>query len=178
MTRAHPQMSDAAFAPLSRPLSARQQRFVDHYLTNGGKQTEAARAAGYSERSASVIASRELRNPLIQQAIARETLKAIGLSAVPALHRIASLVSDAKSDYVKLEAAKDLLNRAGFAAAPAGAVRLDHALTVHFDLGGSKLGSDYTSDSHQTGKSPAKLEPPDLIDVFPADLPDPSASSE
>jgi hypothetical protein len=171
-------MSDAAFAALSRPLTTRQQRFVEEYLRTGGRQTEAARAAGYSEANADKEASRLIRNPLVQQAIARDTLKTIGLAAVPALHRVMQLVGDAKSDYVKLEAAKDLLNRAGFAAPTAGEARLDHSLTVTFDLGGSKLGIDYTSDPHQTGKSPAKLEPPDIIDVFPADLPDPSASSE
>jgi phage terminase small subunit len=163
---------------MDRTLTARQQRFVHHYLANGGKGVEAAISAGYSEASAASIASKELRKQHVQQAVGRATLEAIGLYAVPALHRIVKLAEGAKSDYVQLEAAKDLLNRAGFAATPAGAVRLDHSLTVSFDLGGSKLVSDYTSDPHQTEKSPPKLEPADIIDVFPADLPDPSASSE
>ena len=55
-----------------------------------------------------------LRNPLVQQAILRATQKRIGLLAVPALQTVAELSSGARSEYVRLEASKDLLDRAGF----------------------------------------------------------------
>jgi predicted esterase len=150
-------MDDRAFAALSRPLTQKQQRFVSEYLQNGGNQTAAALSAGYSEGAAADMASRMVRNPLIQQAIQRETLTAIGLSVAPALHRVVTLIDHARSDYVKLEAAKDVLNRAGFAAPQRVDHRLDQSLTVHFDLGGSKTAVTEAGDLPDTGKSFEKL---------------------
>lgn len=56
-------------APLADALTVRQQRFVTDYLIDlNGK--EAAIRAGYSERSASTLASRLLRRPAVAHAIA------------------------------------------------------------------------------------------------------------
>ena len=51
------------------PLNDRQQRFVNEYLANGGNGTQAAIAAGYSERSAEVTASKLLRNAKVSEAV-------------------------------------------------------------------------------------------------------------
>lgn len=146
-----------ALAGLGRQLTTRQRRFVHAFIRGDLTQGEAARCAGYAESVSDNVASKLMRNPLIQQAIQRETLKAIGLAAVPALRAVVSLVREAKSDYVKLEAAKDLLDRAGFAAPQRAAERLDTSLTVHFDFGGSKSAPQQEGDPHQTGKSDHKL---------------------
>jgi len=50
------------------PLTPRQQRFVDEFIV-GGNATEAARRAGYSERTARQIAAENLSKPDIQAAI-------------------------------------------------------------------------------------------------------------
>ena len=51
------------------PLTPRQQRFVDEFVV-GSNAAEAARRAGYSERTARQIASENLAKPDIQAAIA------------------------------------------------------------------------------------------------------------
>ena len=127
-------IADAAFEPAKRELTPKQQRFVDAYIANGGQQTEAARTAGYGERSADVSASRLIRNPLVQQAILRATQKRIGLAAVPALQQVERLSSGARSEYVRLEASRDLLDRAGFKPPERVDHRIDEHLTVHIDL--------------------------------------------
>lgn len=50
------------------PLTPRQQRFIDEYIV-GGNATEAARRAGYSDRTARQIASENLSKLDIQAAI-------------------------------------------------------------------------------------------------------------
>jgi hypothetical protein len=55
-----------------------------------------------------------MRVPLVQQAIFRATQKRMGFLAMPALPPVERLTSGAKSEYGRLEASKDLLDRAGF----------------------------------------------------------------
>ena len=53
-------------------LTIKQQRFVDAYIRNGGNGTGAVFDAGYdtvSERSAQVIASQNLKKPVIMLAL-------------------------------------------------------------------------------------------------------------
>jgi hypothetical protein len=163
--RQPPAINQLIFAKPVRGLTQRQQRFVDRFLANGGRQGAAAVEAGYTEASADGIASRLMRNPLIQQAVMRSTLERIGLSAVPALHMIERLAQSAKSDYVKLEAARDLLDRAGFRPPDRVDHRLDHNLTVSLHLGSGEGGSETSasgySDPPDTGKS--SLEPDPLV---------------
>ena len=116
------------------PLTPKQDAFCDEYVANGGKGTAAAKAAGYAEASAHVEANRLLKNPLILQEIYKRTAIAIGASAPKALAQIIGLSSTAKSDYVKLEASKDLLDRAGLKAPERVDHRLDGELKISIDL--------------------------------------------
>ena len=50
-------------------LTARQERFVDHYLENGGNSAAAAREAGYAEGSAKVTGCRLLTKANLKQTI-------------------------------------------------------------------------------------------------------------
>lgn len=127
-------ISDAMFAPQSRTLTEKQQAFVDEFIANGGKQSAAALKAGYAEGSHHTDASRLVRNPLIQQAITKGVMMQIGLRAASALQTIDSLSTTARSDYVRLEAAKDILDRAGFKPPDRIDTRLDATLTVSLDL--------------------------------------------
>lgn len=56
-------------ADKERPLTLRQEKFIRFYLETGNG-AEAARQAGYSERTARVIAYENLLKPYIKKAIA------------------------------------------------------------------------------------------------------------
>jgi len=116
------------------PLTPKQDAFCDEYVANGGKGTAAAKAAGYAEASAHVEANRLLKNPLILQEIYQRTVLAIGAAAPRALATITTLSSEAKSDYVRLEASRDLLDRAGLRAPDRVDHRIDGELKVSIDL--------------------------------------------
>lgn len=96
---------------------------------------DAALAAGYSPDNASQSGSQLVRNPLIQQEITKETLKHIGMQAAHALQTVSDLSTSAKSEYVRLQAAQDLLDRAGFKPPDRVDHRIDSSLTVHLNLG-------------------------------------------
>ena len=163
--RASSKLSPSIFASPDQQLTEKQRRFVVEYVQNGGNQGEAARAAGYSTVSADSVATKTMRLAHIQHEIAVETMKQIGFSAVPALKTIRSLVSFAKSDYVRLEAARDLLDRGGFRAPETGPER-GIGLTVSLDIGlpqrggegGSKTVEAVMVTHPQTGKSPQKFD--------------------
>lgn len=125
---------------VGRELTEKQRAFVEHYVDLEGKQRQAAIKAGYPEGSAAAIASRMTRNPLIQRAIAKQVLERIGLRAVTALRMIERLATSARSEYVRLEASKDLLDRAGFSPPKQMDLRLDASLSVHLDVGPSTEG--------------------------------------
>lgn len=127
-------------------LTDQQQAFVEAYVANGGNATKAALAAGYAKASASVTASRTLRLPHVQQELQKQMVAAIGLAAVPAIQRVKGLMRTAKSDYVKLEAARDLLDRAGFKPPDRVAVALDAGLSVSFDIAPKGGGVQNTQD--------------------------------
>lgn len=56
-------------------MTPKQKAFVRAYKTNGGNGTQAAISAGYSEKTAEVIATENLRKPIIKQALEEEEKK-------------------------------------------------------------------------------------------------------
>lgn len=85
-----------------RPLTPRQQRFVDEYLIDLNA-TQAAIRAGYSERTAQEQSSRLLSNAMVQQAIqqAQQARSEItGVRAANVLREIALLAHSTITDYV------------------------------------------------------------------------------
>ena len=134
-----PSVSPDIFAPAARELTTKQAAYVEAYVDNGGHGTNAATTAGYSKTSAASESSRLLRNPLIQQEIQKRMIMELGLSAPAALQQIKRLSRTAKSDYVKLEASRDLLDRAGFRAPDRVDVRLDSEVRVSLDILPSSL---------------------------------------
>ena len=56
-------------------LTKKQKAFVQAYKTNGGNGTKAAIKAGYSEKTAEVIATENLRKPIIKEALEKEEKK-------------------------------------------------------------------------------------------------------
>lgn len=135
-TKQHQMSDDAldALVPAVDGLTDKQAAFVDAYVMNGGRTQDAAIEAGYAEDGARQAGNRLLKLPHIQQALTRETLRVLGMSAPQALHTIRRLSNDARSEYVKLQAAQDLLDRAGFKPPERVDHRIDASLSVHLDI--------------------------------------------
>jgi len=117
-------------------LTAKQEALVEHLVANGGTIKEAAQIAGYAEgETGRVSASKALALPHVQSYMMQRVRDELGAKATMALHQVTRLSSTAKSEYVQLEASKDLLDRAGLKA-PEKHMHL-HAgdIKVEIDLG-------------------------------------------
>ena len=115
-----------------RKLTRKQQSLMEHLVANGGTIKDAAHAAGYAEgESGRVSASKALALPHVQAYMVDKIREQLGVRATLALSTVTKLASTAKSEYVQLEASKDLLDRAGFKAPDkhmhlhAGDIRVD-----------------------------------------------------
>jgi len=98
-------------------LTEKQYALVDTLVAEGCSITEAAGKAGYAEgESGRVSASRALRQPHVQAYMMQRVGETLGVNATTAAARLVRLASGAKSEYVQLEASKDILDRAGFKA--------------------------------------------------------------
>ena len=113
-------------------LTDLQERFAHEYVTNGGKAERAAKKAGYSPKSARTIASNLLKNSMVCEAITTLSVRHLAKAAPGAIARIAALSANAKSEYVQLEASKDILTRIGLEAPKR--VQVGGAFSVAFDL--------------------------------------------
>lgn len=93
-------------------LTAKQRAFVDAFLANGGNRTKAAIEAGYGEKSAHVTGCRLAKHPKIRAALAEYTTQVLAELAPHAALTLGHLLGS-KSGYVRLEAAKTILDRNG-----------------------------------------------------------------
>jgi phage terminase small subunit len=92
-------------------LRPKQRKFVEKYIENGGNGTQAVIDAGYDvkdRRVAGVVSSENLAKPMIAELLED--------FAPTALSNIKVLANVAQNEAVKLNANKDLLDRAGFQA--------------------------------------------------------------
>ena len=98
-------------------LTTKQRDLVDTIVTTGKSVKECSQIVGYAKgESGRVIASKTLRLPHVQRYMVERVANTIGLGAVSASRRLVELSSDAKSEYVQLEASRDILDRAGIRA--------------------------------------------------------------
>ena len=96
-------------------ITKRQRLLVDTIVANGCSIKEASVIAGYSKGdSGRVTASKTLRLPQIQEYMQQRIRESIGINATKASHKMLELSTSAKSEYVQLEASKDILDRAGY----------------------------------------------------------------
>ena len=102
---------------MSRILNIEQREdrdsdFIAEFIDNGGNATQAAKAAGVSDVSASTVGYR-LKNRLTKEIdkAQREALKGY---APRAITQIQNLAENAVSENVRLSANRDLLDRAGY----------------------------------------------------------------
>ena len=115
-------------------LTTRQQAFIDNLLTNGGTATQCAIKAGYSKKSAKVEASRLLKQDKVLKALQQQAMKTLGYRSISALDTVSNLSANANSEYVRLEASKDILDRAGIRNEDSQQAQLGNAIQVNIDL--------------------------------------------
>ncbi len=94
-------------------ITPKAKLLVDTIVAKGCTITEASKLAGYKGNSSRVSASRMLHKPEVQAYLHQQIQSKLSLSSTKALATINHLVTNAKSEYVKLEASKDILDRAG-----------------------------------------------------------------
>ena len=98
-----------------RRITKKQKLLIDTIVATGCSITKASKIAGYSEgESGRVTASKTLRLPHIQEYMQQRIRESIGLNATIASKKVLDLSTSAKSEYVQLEASKDILDRAGY----------------------------------------------------------------
>jgi len=132
-----PSKSRAAMnTPTSLKLTKRQMALVDVMVAEGLTTSKAATKAGYAEgKSGYVTASKTLKLPHVQQYMMQRISEQLGLNAVAAAAKVMTLAQGAKSEYVQLEAAKDILDRAGFKPIDRSQVQIAGDIKVSIDLG-------------------------------------------
>ena len=98
-------------------ITEKQKKLVDTLVAKGCSVKQASEAAGYAQgESGRVSASKALKTPHVQQYMMQQIADSIGINATIASNKLLRLASGAKSEYVQLEASKDILDRAGFKA--------------------------------------------------------------
>ena len=119
-------------------LTEKQKKLVDTIVTTGCSIKDAAKTAGYSskgsEEAGRVSASRTLRLPKVQSYMQQSIARTLGLGAVSASRKLIDLSSGARSEYVQLEASKDLLDRAGFKPAEKNQHIVSGDFSINIDL--------------------------------------------
>ena len=103
-------------------LSPKKMIFVTEYIKNGGNATQAAIAAGYSEKTAYSQGSRLLKDVEVQQYLNkteqnlnRDLRQMFAEDAVEAYGVLKGIMHDESAPHKdRLSAAKDLLDRAGY----------------------------------------------------------------
>jgi phage terminase small subunit len=123
-------------AVANRKLTDKQTALVDTLVTTGCTLREAAEVAGYAAgESGRVSASRTLKLPHVQQYMMQAVAEQLGMNATVAAARVLKLATGAKSEYVQLEASKDILDRAGFKPIDRSQVQVAGDIKVSIDLG-------------------------------------------
>lgn len=123
-------------AVATRALTKRQRDLVEAYVANGGNLTKASEEAGYAAgNSGRTSAWKAMKTPHVQQYLMQVTAEAFSQHAAMAVSTVASLAKNGKSEYVQLQAAQDLLDRAGFKPIDRSQVQVAGDIRVSIDLG-------------------------------------------
>ena len=118
-----------------RKLTKKQASLIDTLVATGCTLREAATEAGYSEgESGRVTASKTIRLPHVQSYMMQRISEQLGMNATVAAARVMNLATGARSEYVQLEASKDILDRAGFKPIDRSQVQVAGDIRVSIDL--------------------------------------------
>jgi phage terminase small subunit len=117
-------------------LTPKQVRLVDTIVATGCSIKEASIKAGYSTKDGGrVQASRTLRTPKVQRYMMDQCARTLGLGAVVASNKLVHLAGSAKSEYVQLEASRDVLDRVGLRTPDKVQHSVEGQLKINIDLG-------------------------------------------
>ena len=119
-------------------LTEKQRALVDTIVATGCSIKEAAEKAGYStngsKEAGRISASRTLRLPKVQTYMQSRIAQTLGLGAVSASRKLIDLSSGARSEYVQLEASRDILDRVGMRAPDKVAHNVTGDIKINIDL--------------------------------------------
>jgi len=115
-------------------ITNKAKLLVDTIVARGCTITEASKVAGYKGNSSRVSASRMLHKPEVQAYMMQQVQAKIAMGSTRAINTIVSLSDGANSEYVRLEASKDILDRAGFKAPDKHQHLVDGDFTVNIDI--------------------------------------------
>jgi len=119
---------------IAKPIPDKAKKLVDLLIDTGCTIKSAYLQIGYKGNSARVTASRLLHRPDVQEYYLQQIRNKIGYSTHKALGSVINLSSSAQSEYVKLEASKDLLDRAGFKPAEKNQHVISGDFSINIDL--------------------------------------------
>jgi len=121
---------------VTKKLTDKQTALVDTLVALGCSVTQAAKEAGYAQgESGRVSAHKALRQPHVQMYMMERISEQLGMNATVAAAKVLKLAQGAKSEYVQLEASKDILDRAGFKPIDRSQVQVAGDIKVSIDLG-------------------------------------------
>lgn len=124
------------FFPKMHKLTDKQTVLVDTLVATGCSIKEAAQTAGYAKGEAGrVSASKALKTQHVQAYMMQRVTETLGMNATFAAAKVLQLAQGAKSEYVQLEASKDILDRAGFKAVDRTMHLHAGEISVSIDLG-------------------------------------------
>ena len=116
-------------------ITKRQKLLIDTIVATGCSVKKASEIAGYAKgESGRVTASKTLRLPHVQEYMQQVVRQSIGINATIASKRVLDLASSAKSEYVQLEASKDILDRAGYKPVEKSMSLVQGNISVSIDL--------------------------------------------
>ena len=119
-----------------KELTPKQKALVDTLVTTGCSIKEASQNAGYAKGEAGrVVASRTLRLPQVQRYIMERIATVMGTGAITASRKLIELSGNARSEYVQLEASKDILDRVGLRTPDKVSTEVVGDIKVSIDLG-------------------------------------------
>ncbi len=101
---------------------------VERIVVDGMSVSDAAKAAGYADRTAAYAA---LKREKVQELLARRTREELGNLAAESLETLRTLSRSARSEKVRLDAANSILDRAGFSAGSASKTLGGISLTIN-----------------------------------------------
>lgn len=116
-------------------LNKRQKTLVDILVSEGCSVEEASKRAGFKESSATSQGYQTLKKSHVAEYMHQSIVQSFGINSLKAQNTLAKLSQNAKSEYVQMESAKDILDRAGFKAPDKHQHQIVGDFKVHIDLG-------------------------------------------
>ena len=116
-------------------ITKKQKLLIDTIVATRCSVKKASEIEGYAKgESGRVTASKTLRLPHIQEYMQQRVRESIGLNATKASNKMLMLSQGAKSEYVQLEASKDILDRAGYKPVEKSMSLIQGNINVSIDL--------------------------------------------